>query len=117
MPLFPGHRYLGPRNPLRNRDLVDEDDGIAKSHNEAYDLYGMPGDGGKRTHNRQSDSADAKRYQPDSSTGDAEMSLQMQLDAPVRPGGAEIRGDDENYAGLVQQILRIPRDYEVVSLP
>ncbi|KAL1436341.1 hypothetical protein MTO96_049774 [Rhipicephalus appendiculatus] len=35
MPLFPGHRYLGPGNPLRNGDPVDEDDGIAKSHDEA----------------------------------------------------------------------------------
>ncbi|KAL1446323.1 hypothetical protein MTO96_044614, partial [Rhipicephalus appendiculatus] len=26
------HRYLGPGNPLRNGDPVDEDDGIAKSH-------------------------------------------------------------------------------------
>ncbi|KAL3214885.1 hypothetical protein MRX96_006976 [Rhipicephalus microplus] len=32
-----GHRYLGPGNPLRNRDPVDEDDGIAKSHDEAYE--------------------------------------------------------------------------------
>ncbi|KAL1468216.1 hypothetical protein MTO96_041624 [Rhipicephalus appendiculatus] len=29
------HRYLGPGNPLRNGDPVDEDDGIAKSHDEA----------------------------------------------------------------------------------
>ncbi|KAL1426057.1 hypothetical protein MTO96_018532 [Rhipicephalus appendiculatus] len=29
-----GHRYLGPGNPLRNGDPVDEDDGIAKSHDE-----------------------------------------------------------------------------------
>ncbi|KAH8031211.1 hypothetical protein HPB51_014047 [Rhipicephalus microplus] len=32
-----GHRYLGLENPLRNRDPVDEDDGIAKSHDEAYE--------------------------------------------------------------------------------
>ncbi|KAL1472990.1 hypothetical protein MTO96_039012 [Rhipicephalus appendiculatus] len=31
------HRYLGPGNPLRNGDPVDEDDGIAKSHDEAYE--------------------------------------------------------------------------------
>ncbi|KAL3245478.1 hypothetical protein MRX96_046909 [Rhipicephalus microplus] len=31
-----GHRYLGPGNPLRNGDPVDDDDGIAKSHDEAY---------------------------------------------------------------------------------
>ncbi|KAL1486991.1 hypothetical protein MTO96_046719 [Rhipicephalus appendiculatus] len=37
MPLFPGHRYLGPGNPLRNGDPADEDDGIAKSHDEAYE--------------------------------------------------------------------------------
>ncbi|KAL3211370.1 hypothetical protein MRX96_008464 [Rhipicephalus microplus] len=32
-----GHRYLGNGNPLRNGDPVDEDDGIAKSHDEAYE--------------------------------------------------------------------------------
>ncbi|KAL3171800.1 hypothetical protein MRX96_001442 [Rhipicephalus microplus] len=37
MPLFPGHRYLGPGNLLRNGDPVDEDNGIAKSHDEAYE--------------------------------------------------------------------------------
>ncbi|KAL1466342.1 hypothetical protein MTO96_042800 [Rhipicephalus appendiculatus] len=124
MPLFPGHRYPSPGNPLRNGDLVDEDDGIAKSHEEAYkrarshvdvygshqasaalflndfrptcnwhselgvvrlgtkniveeyvlgrSLYGMPGDRRKRAHNGESDTADAKRYLSDSSTGDAE---------------------------------------------
>ncbi|KAL1424581.1 hypothetical protein MTO96_019987 [Rhipicephalus appendiculatus] len=137
MPLFPGHRYLGPGNPLRNGDPVDEDDGIAKSHDEAYErakshvdvfaadqasaalflndfrrtgnwhsalgavglgtkniveqyvlgrsLYGMPGDRRKRAHNGESDTADAKRYLPDSSTGDTEstqMSQQMPSDAP-----------------------------------
>ncbi|KAL3247425.1 hypothetical protein MRX96_057082 [Rhipicephalus microplus] len=168
MPLFPGHRYLGPGNPLRNGDPVDEDDGIAKSHDEAYEratshedvfaadqasaalflndftgtgnwhsalgavglgtkniveqyvlgrsLYGMPGDRGERAYNGQSDTADAKRYQPDSSTGDAEMSAQMQSDAPVRPGGAGIGGDGENSAELVQQILRVPRDHGVVTV-
>ncbi|KAL1462069.1 hypothetical protein MTO96_027316, partial [Rhipicephalus appendiculatus] len=30
------HRYLGPGNPLRNGNPVGEDDGIAKSHDEAY---------------------------------------------------------------------------------
>ncbi|KAH8032418.1 hypothetical protein HPB51_025149 [Rhipicephalus microplus] len=142
MPLFQGHRYLGPGNPLRKGDPVDEDDGIAKSHDEAYEqatsqedvfapdqasaalflndftrtgnwnsalgavglgteniveqyvlgrsLYGMPGDRRKRAHNGKSDTADAKRYQPDSSTGNAKMSAQMQSHAPVRPGGAGI---------------------------
>ncbi|KAL3173267.1 hypothetical protein MRX96_012394 [Rhipicephalus microplus] len=37
MPLFPGNWNLGPWNLLRNGDLVDEDDGIAKSHDEAYE--------------------------------------------------------------------------------
>ncbi|KAH8033055.1 hypothetical protein HPB51_006013 [Rhipicephalus microplus] len=37
MPLFPGHRYLSPGNPLHNGDTVDEDGGIAKSHHEAYE--------------------------------------------------------------------------------
>ncbi|KAH8025297.1 hypothetical protein HPB51_006034 [Rhipicephalus microplus] len=32
-----GHRYLGPENALRNGDPVDEEDGIAKSHDEAYE--------------------------------------------------------------------------------
>ncbi|XP_075742053.1 uncharacterized protein LOC142794741 [Rhipicephalus microplus] len=36
MPLFPGHRYLGPGNPLQNGEPVDEDDRIAKRHDEAY---------------------------------------------------------------------------------
>ncbi|KAH8021836.1 hypothetical protein HPB51_018542 [Rhipicephalus microplus] len=92
MPLFSGHRYLGPGNPLRNGDPVDEDDGLAKSHDEAYDLYGIPGAKRKRAHNGQSDTADAKRYQPDSSTGDARMSAQMQSDTPVRPDRAGIGG-------------------------
>ncbi|KAL3242217.1 hypothetical protein MRX96_021437 [Rhipicephalus microplus] len=37
MPLFPGHRFLGPGNTLRNGDPVNEDDGIAKSHDEVYE--------------------------------------------------------------------------------
>ncbi|KAH7948656.1 hypothetical protein HPB51_015753 [Rhipicephalus microplus] len=129
MPSFPGHRYLGPGNPLRNGDQVDEDDGRAKSHDKTYEqatshedvfaadqasaalflndfrrtrnwhsalgavglgtkniveqyilgcsLYGMPRDRRKCAHNGQSNTAGAKRYQPDSSTGDAEMSAQM----------------------------------------
>ncbi|XP_075726266.1 uncharacterized protein LOC142767912 [Rhipicephalus microplus] len=36
MPLFPGHRYLGPGNPLQNGEPVDQDDRIAKRHDEAY---------------------------------------------------------------------------------
>ncbi|KAH8021381.1 hypothetical protein HPB51_015561 [Rhipicephalus microplus] len=76
----------------------------------------MPGDRRKRAHNGQSDTADAKRYQPDSSIGDAEMSAQMQSNAPVRPGGAGIGGDGENSAELVQQILRVPCDYGVVTV-
>ncbi|KAL3220059.1 hypothetical protein MRX96_030099 [Rhipicephalus microplus] len=167
MPLFPGHRYMSPGNPLRNGDPVDEDDGIAKSHDKAYEratshdhlapdqasaalflngfirtgnwhsalgavnlgtkniveehvlgrsLYEMPGDIQKRAHNGQSDTADAKRCQPDSSTGDAEMSAQMQSDAPICPGGAGIGGDGENSAELVQQILRLPRDHGVVTV-
>lgn len=171
MPLFPGHRYLGPGNPQRNGDPVDEDDGIAKSHDEAYErarshedvfaadqasaalflndfrrtgnwhsalgavglgtkniveqyvlgrsLYGMPGDRRKRAHNGESDTADAKRYQPDSTTGDAQsaqMSQQMHSDAPIRPGGAGVGGDGENSTELVQQILRVPRDHGVVTV-
>ncbi|KAH8025852.1 hypothetical protein HPB51_012884 [Rhipicephalus microplus] len=116
MPFFPGHQYLGPGNPLRNGDPGDEDDGIAKSHDEAYEqttshedvfaadqapavllndfrrtgnwhsalgavglgtkniveqyvlarsLYGLPGVRRKRAHKGQSDTPDAKRYQPD----------------------------------------------------
>ncbi|KAL3171803.1 hypothetical protein MRX96_001445 [Rhipicephalus microplus] len=42
MPLFPGHRYLGPGNLLRNGDPVHEDDGIAKSHDEAYERATSP---------------------------------------------------------------------------
>ncbi|KAL3173909.1 hypothetical protein MRX96_001129 [Rhipicephalus microplus] len=168
MPLFQGHRYLGPGNPLRKGDPVDEDDGIAKSHDEAYEqatsqedvfapdqasaalflndftrtgnwnsalgavglgteniveqyvlgrsLYGMPGDRRKRAHNGKSDTADAKRYQPDSSTGNAKMSAQMQSHAPVRPGGAGIGGNGENSAELIQQILRVTRDHGVVTV-
>ncbi|KAL1460342.1 hypothetical protein MTO96_027549 [Rhipicephalus appendiculatus] len=171
MPLFPGHRYLGPGNPLRNGDPVDEDDGIAKSHDEAYErakshvdvfaadrasaalflndfrrtgnwhsalgavglgtknnveqyvlgrsLYGMPGDRRERAHNGESDTADAKRYLPDSSTGDTEstqMSQQMPSDAPIRQGGAGIGGNGENSSELVQQILRVPRDHGVVTV-
>ncbi|KAL1484794.1 hypothetical protein MTO96_049949 [Rhipicephalus appendiculatus] len=37
MPLFSGHRYLAPGISLRNGDPVDEDDGTAKSHDEAYE--------------------------------------------------------------------------------
>ncbi|KAH8032417.1 hypothetical protein HPB51_025148 [Rhipicephalus microplus] len=37
MPLLQGYQYLGPGNPLRKGDPVDEDDGIAKSHDEAYE--------------------------------------------------------------------------------
>lgn len=36
MLLFPGHRYLGPGNPLPNGEPVDEDDRIAQRHDEAY---------------------------------------------------------------------------------
>lgn len=36
MPLFPGHRYLGPGNRLHNGEPVDEDDRIARRHDEAY---------------------------------------------------------------------------------
>ncbi|KAL3173911.1 hypothetical protein MRX96_001131 [Rhipicephalus microplus] len=168
MPLLQGHQYLGPGNPLRKGDPVDEDDGLAKSHDEAYEratshedvfaadqasaalflndftrtgnwnsalravglgtkniveqyvlgrsLYGTPGDRRKRAHTGQSDTADAKRYQPDSSTGDAETSTQMQSHAPIRPGGAGIGGNGENSAELIQQILRVPRDHGVVTV-
>lgn len=34
--LFPGHRYLGPGNPLDNGEPVDEDDRIAQDHDQAY---------------------------------------------------------------------------------
>ena len=36
MPLFPGHNYLGPGNPLPNGEPVDEDDAIAREHDYAY---------------------------------------------------------------------------------
>lgn len=36
LPLFPGHRYLGPGNRLHNGEPVDEDDRIARRHDEAY---------------------------------------------------------------------------------
>lgn len=36
--VFPGHRYLGPGNPLINGDPVDEDDRIAQQHDQAYSL-------------------------------------------------------------------------------
>lgn len=35
--LFPGHRYLGPGNPIDNGDPVDEDDRIAQRHDIAYE--------------------------------------------------------------------------------
>ncbi|XP_049276356.1 uncharacterized protein LOC119375396 [Rhipicephalus sanguineus] len=79
----------------------------------------MPGDRRKRAHNGESDTADAKRYQPDSTTGDtqgAQMSQQMHSDAPTRPGGAGVGGDGENSTELVQQILRVPRDHGVVTV-
>jgi hypothetical protein len=34
---WPGHKYLGPGNPLDGAEPVDEDDRIAKEHDEAYD--------------------------------------------------------------------------------
>ncbi|KAL3258211.1 hypothetical protein MRX96_016717 [Rhipicephalus microplus] len=37
IPLFPGHRYLGFGNTLRNGDPVDEDDSISKSHDKVYE--------------------------------------------------------------------------------
>ncbi|XP_040070191.3 uncharacterized protein LOC120843050 [Ixodes scapularis] len=36
MPLFPGHRYLGPGNPLDNGQPVDRDDWIARQHDHDY---------------------------------------------------------------------------------
>ncbi|KAL3174963.1 hypothetical protein MRX96_010986 [Rhipicephalus microplus] len=42
MPLFPGHRYLSPGNSLRNGDRVDEDNGIALLHDEAYERRTTP---------------------------------------------------------------------------
>lgn len=35
--LFPGHRYLGPGNPLFNGEPVDEDDRIARDHDQLYE--------------------------------------------------------------------------------
>lgn len=35
---FPGHRYLGPGNPLRNGEPVDSDDCIAERHDWAYEF-------------------------------------------------------------------------------
>ncbi|KAL1458828.1 hypothetical protein MTO96_043432 [Rhipicephalus appendiculatus] len=153
MPLFPGRRYLGPGNPLRNGDPVDEDDGIAKSHDEAYERAKSHADvfaadqapaalflnDFRRTGNwhsalvsmecqeidgnvhitGESDTADAKRHLPDSSTGDTEstqMSQQMPSDAPIRQGGAGIGGNGETFSELVQQILRVPRDHGVVTV-
>lgn len=34
---FPGHRYLGPGNPIVNGTPVDSDDNIARTHDQAYD--------------------------------------------------------------------------------
>ncbi|KAM7284151.1 uncharacterized protein ISCGN_001253 [Ixodes scapularis] len=34
--LFPGHRCLGPGNPLNNGEPVDEDDSIAREHDRRY---------------------------------------------------------------------------------
>lgn len=34
---FPGHKYLGPGNPVNNGEPVDEDDRIAQRHDIAYD--------------------------------------------------------------------------------
>ena len=35
--IFPGHKYLGPGNPLNTDPPVDADDFIAKQHDTAYD--------------------------------------------------------------------------------
>lgn len=42
--LFPGHRYLGPGNPIENGDPVDEDDRIAQRHDIAYEDARTRGD-------------------------------------------------------------------------
>lgn len=34
---FPGHRYLGPGNPIVNGTPVDSDDYIPQTHDYAYD--------------------------------------------------------------------------------
>lgn len=34
---FPGHKYLGPGNPIDNGEPIDEDDRIAKTHDQAYE--------------------------------------------------------------------------------
>nr|QTE03787.1 MAG: structural protein [Emberiza spodocephala parvoviridae sp.] len=36
MPLYPGHKYLGPGNSVNNGDPVDRDDLIAEEHDRAY---------------------------------------------------------------------------------
>lgn len=38
MPRLPGHRYLGPGNPVRSGTPVDEDDRIAEIHDLAYQI-------------------------------------------------------------------------------
>lgn len=41
---FPGHRYLGPGNPVINGPPVDEDDRIAQLHDQAYERAGSDSD-------------------------------------------------------------------------
>lgn len=41
---FPGHRYLGPGNPLRNGEPVDSDDRIVERHDWAYEFSQTDGD-------------------------------------------------------------------------
>lgn len=38
MPVLPGHRYIGPGNPLDNGEPVDEDDWVAYLHDLEYSL-------------------------------------------------------------------------------
>lgn len=41
---FPGHRYLGPGNPIVNGTPVDSDDYIAQTHDLAHDAATEPSD-------------------------------------------------------------------------
>uniref|UniRef100_A0A1B6CH90 Phospholipase A2-like domain-containing protein n=1 Tax=Clastoptera arizonana TaxID=38151 RepID=A0A1B6CH90_9HEMI len=44
MPTFPGHRYLGPGNPILNGQPVDIDDAIAQRHDWDYEHATKPED-------------------------------------------------------------------------
>ncbi|KAL1415819.1 hypothetical protein MTO96_028762 [Rhipicephalus appendiculatus] len=146
MPLFPGHRYLGPGNPLRNGDPVDEDDGIAKSHDEAYerakshvDVFAADQASAalflndfRRTVFMECQETDGnvhitgnqiQQTQSDTCLTQAPATPKVRKcrsrcpqTPPIRQGGAGIGGNGENSSELVQQILRVPRDHGVVTV-